>query len=109
MTQSALVFGIVLCFSVVVSLSQFCLDMLVLSVSLSVIAEALTLLEDSRTGVWDRPGCEGDRWCRTTTVRALWFTASPEWGSRCKALIAPRSLSLLCDRPPQSCHPPPQL
>lgn len=105
MTQSTSVFGIVFCLSVVVSLSGFCLDMLVLSVSLSVIAEALTLLEDSRTGEWNCPGHEGDRWCRT----ALWFTASPEWGSRCKALIAPRSLSLLCDRPLQNCHPPPQL
>lgn len=42
--------------------------MLVLSVSLSVIAEALTLLEDSGTGVWDCPGCECDRWCRTAMV-----------------------------------------
>lgn len=37
------------------------------------------------------------------------ITASPEWGSRCKALIAPRSLSLLCDRPLQSCPLPRQL
>lgn len=37
------------------------------------------------------------------------ITASPEWGSRCKAPIAPRSLSLLCGRPPQSCPLPPQL
>lgn len=42
--------------------------MLVLSVSLSVIAEALTLLEDSGTDVWDCPGCECDRWCRTAMV-----------------------------------------
>lgn len=37
------------------------------------------------------------------------ITASPEWGSRCKAPIAPRSLSLLGGRPPQSCPRPPQL
>lgn len=37
------------------------------------------------------------------------ITASPGWGSRCKALIAPRSLSLLCGRPLRSCRPPPRL
>lgn len=37
------------------------------------------------------------------------ITASPEWGSRYKAPIALRSLSLLCGRPPQSCPLPRQL
>lgn len=59
-------------------------------------------------------GCEGEGWCRLVVVRKGWLggcsiTASPEWGSRCKALIAPRSLSLLCDRPLQSCPRPRQL
>lgn len=51
---------------------------------------------------------------RSVVVREGWssgcsITASPEWGSRCKALIAPQSLSLLCDRPLQSCPLPRQL
>lgn len=37
------------------------------------------------------------------------ITASPGWESKYKAPIAPRSLSLLCDRPLQSCLLRPQL
>lgn len=98
-----------------------------LSVPFSVIAYALTLLEDRQAG-GGRLGHEGGGWCLSggrvkvevvgggggrgegAAARAgCSITASPGWGSRYKALTAPRSLSLLCDKPLQSCPRPRQL
>lgn len=107
------------------SLPVICLSALP---SLSVIAKAMIWLEDRQTdgqarrgeadsaveggvdgGVGLRAGGRVVRKWADPAGRCSGVTASPGWGSRCKALIAPRSLSLLCDRPLRSCPPPPRL
>lgn len=72
----------------------------------------LALLEDRRAGR-DRL-CESEWRFGAVLVKVVGssgrsITASPEWGSRYKAPIALRSLSLLCGRPPRSSPPPPRL
>lgn len=93
----------------------------------SVIARAVIWLEDRRTDQQARRGEARLTWLWRGAWMAAWvggravrkwadpagrcsgITASPGWGSRCKALIAPRSPSSLCGRPLRSCPPPPRL